>query len=145
MSSFIVKKKIAIQAKPEAVWDALTNPEKTKHYYFHCKVFSDWKPGSTITFKGKMFFFFKIEMHGKILRAEPGKALQYTLENGSKKDGSFSTVTDELSYDGHVTTLTISDDVSDGDGAEKRYKRSVKGWDKILKGLKEFVEKNAKQ
>jgi len=30
--------------------------------------------------------------------------------------------------------------VGDAEGAEKRIKRSDKGWDKILKGLKEFIE-----
>lgn len=134
----IVKKKIVINAKPSAVWDALTNPEKTKKYFFKCKVLSDWKPGSSITFKGKLFFIINIEMKGKILKIEPEKILQYTLANYSA-DG-FSTVTDTLDYINGRTTVTITDDVGKEDGTEKRYKKSVKGWDKILKGLKELVE-----
>jgi hypothetical protein len=38
------------------------------------------------------------------------------------------------------TILSITDDVGQGEGAEKRYSRSLKGWDKVLKGLKELVE-----
>ena len=145
MKEFIVKKKISIAAAPSQVWDALTNPEKTKKYFFHCEVFSKWKAGSTITFKGKIFLIKKIEMKGKILKIEPEKLLQYTLKNGddNKKPSTFSTVTDELTYKNGKTTLTITDDVGQGDGAEERYLKSKKGWDKVLKGLKELVEAEA--
>src|ERR1700761_5785862 len=140
MKSYIVHQKIALNAEPATVWDALTNPEKTKEYFFNCRVFSDWKAGSPITFKGWMFWIFPIEMKGKILKADPGKLLKYSLRNG--KDGySTSTVTDQLIYADGKTVLSITDDVGKGDGAEKRYHRSVKGWQKILKGLKEFLEK----
>jgi hypothetical protein len=30
--------------------------------------------------------------------------------------------------------------VGSGDGAAERYERSVKGWDKVLEGLKQLVE-----
>ena len=142
MNEFIVKKKVAIKAKPSQVWDALTNPEKTKKYFFNCEVFSEWKEGSSITFKGKIFLIKKIEMKGKIVKIEPEKLLQYTLKNGGSRDNSsnFSTVTDELMYENGVTTLSITDDVGKGEGAEKRFQRSQKGWDKILEGLKKLVE-----
>lgn len=139
MKNYVVKKSIVINSPAEAVWDALTNPEKTKEYFFHCRVLSDWKVGSPITFKGRMFLIIPIEMKGKIQEVTPGKLLKYTLSNGKKGD-STSTVTDELTFADGKTTVDITDDVGQGDGAEKRYKRSVKGWDKVLKGLKEFIE-----
>ena len=141
MKNFIVKKKVDIKAEPAEVWDALTNPEKTKKYFFNCEVFSDWKEGSSITFKGTILLVKKIEMNGKILKIQPEKLLQYSLTNEDSKDSSSSsTVTDELTYQNGVTTLSITDDVGQGDGAEERYKKSEKGWDKVLKGLKELVE-----
>ena len=136
---YIVKKHIHMKATPEKVWKTLTNPEKTKKYFFGCRVFSDWKEGSTITFKGKIFFFWPIEMKGEILKIQPNRLLKYTLQNG--KETSSSTVTDVLSYAAGKTTLSISDDVGQGEGAEKRWKRSEKGWNKVLKGLKKVVEK----
>ena len=138
MKNFIVRKKININATPGEVWDALTNPEKTKKYFFNCEVFSDWKEGSTITFKGTLFLIKKIEMNGKILKIQPGKLLQYSLAN-EDSPGS-STVTDELTFENGITTLSITDDVGQGEGAEQRYERSEKGWDKVLKGLKDLVE-----
>ncbi len=138
MEKFIVKKKIDIDATPDQVWEALTNPEKTKKYFFKCKVLSDWKTGSSITFKGKMFFIINFEMSGKILEIEPLKLLKYNLKNSNSS--SVSIVTDKLTYENGITTLTINDDVGQTEGAEKRFKKSNKGWDKILNGLKELVE-----
>jgi len=138
MADFIVKKKIILFAKPRVVWDALTNPEKTKQYFFHCKVFSDWQKGSAITFQGRIFFFKKIELKGEILAIEKEKLLKYTLRNGNSD--SFSTVTDELTYVDGRTLLTIHDDVGKGEGAQKRYNRSMRAWDKVLEGLRKIVE-----
>jgi uncharacterized protein YndB with AHSA1/START domain len=142
MSSFVVRKSIRIRAGATDVWDALTDPQKTKKYFFHCEVFSSWKEGDSITFKGKMFLIINIEMKGKILKVIPEKLLQYTLENKHGEEQSFSTVTDELTEKDGETVLSVSDEVGQGPGAEKRYKKSQRGWDKILKGLKEFVEKS---
>ena len=137
-SAFIVKKEISINAEPSAVWDALTNPEKTKDYFFNCKVFSNWKTGSDIIFKRKMFFFFNFEMRGKILKVEPRKILRYILSNSGSS--TFSTVTDTIHYQDGKTILSITDDVGAGKDAQERYEKSEKGWDKILIGLKEYVE-----
>ncbi len=138
MEKYIVHQSVNIKAKPEQVWDALTNPAKTKQYFFNCEISSNWKKGSSITFKGKLFWVFPIELKGEIEDIEKGKLLKYTLSNGKSK--THSTVTDELRYENGITTLSISDDVGQGEGAEKRYKKSVKGWEKVLRGLKELVE-----
>lgn len=143
MKEFIVKRKTVLKATPAEVWDALTNPEKTRKYFFHCKVFSDWEVGSTITFVGRIFLIKKIEMKGTILELIPQKLLKYSLNNANAKDGtsSFSVVTDSLSYEDGKTTLTITDDVGAGAGAEERFKKSQKGWTKIIKGLRALINK----
>src|SRR6478609_5359214 len=105
MSEFIVRKKVIINASPSVVWDALTNPVITKKYFFNCAVYSDWREGSSITFKGKLFLVKNIEMKGTIVKAEPGKLLKYTLHNGKAK--SQSTVTDQLTYKGGQTILSV--------------------------------------
>jgi uncharacterized protein YndB with AHSA1/START domain len=143
MKEYIVKRKAVLKATPAEVWDALTNPEKTKKYFFHCKVFSDWEVGSTITFTGRIFLIKKIEMKGTIVEIIPEKLLKYSLNNTNTKDGtsSFSIVTDTLSYENGKTTLIITDDVGQGEGAEERYKKSQKGWTKIIKGLRALLHK----
>ena len=140
MADYTVHQSVVLNAEPSAVWEALTNPEKTKKYFFNCRVISNWKTGSPITFKGRMFFIFPFEMHGKIIKAIPGKLLKYTLKNGKGDTATTSTVTDELTYKGGRTKLSITDNVGAGEGAEKRYHRSVKGWNKILRGLKDLFD-----
>jgi uncharacterized protein YndB with AHSA1/START domain len=141
MSEFTVNKRIVIDAPATAVWDALTNPEKTKEYFFHCGVYSDWKVGSTITFKGHIFIIKEIEMTGKILEIEPGKLLKYQLKNSDGEAGT-SIVTETLSEENGMTLLTISDDVGSEPGAKERFEKSEKGWDKVLTGLKKLVEED---
>src|SRR4051812_36179881 len=122
MSEYVVHKSISINAEPSKVWDALTDPEKTKKYFFNCKVFSSWKQGANIIFRGTLFLIKKIELAGKIVKINPGKLLKYTL--GNTNGNSSSIVTDELSYENGATTLSVTDNVGSGPGAEKRYKRS---------------------
>lgn len=141
----IVQKSVNIKGTPEQVWDALTNPEKTKEYFFNCRVYSSWQPESTITFKGKIFLIKNIELEGEIIDIIPQRLLKYTLQNSSDhaKTSTVSTVTEVLSYTNGYTRLAITDDVGFGSGAEKRYRRSEKGWDKVLKGLKKLVERES--
>lgn len=86
-------------------------------------------------------------MKGAILQIEPEKLLKYTLQNGndSEEASTFSTVTNELTYNNRETTLTITDDVGQGEGAAKRYAKSVKGWTSVLKGLRKLVEKESNE
>jgi len=138
MENHIVHKEVLLDAPPEMVWRALTDPEITKKYFYHCKVLSDWKVGSAIAFEGKMFWIFPIKLTGKIEKIEPGKLLQYTLQNHGTSGQSL--VTDELIGENGKTRLKITDDVGNEKGVEKRYKNSMRGWDKILRGLKRIVE-----
>src|SRR6478672_2266118 len=139
MENHVVHKEIVLDAPPQTVWRALTDPEITKQYFYHCKVLSDWKVGSTITFKGKIFWIFPVKLSGKIKQIEPGKLLQYTLQNHGSPGHSL--VTDQLIDENGKTRLKITDDVGTAEGAAKRYKNSMRGWDKILRGLKRTVEK----
>lgn len=141
MEKHIVTKSILLDASPAEVWDALTNPEKTKNYFFGCKVESDWKVGSSIVFKRRILWIFPFELSGTIVQIEDGKFLKYKLYNKSDKSG-FSLVTDRLSSENGKTRLEITDDVGTGDGAGKRYRKSVKGWDTILDGLRQYLKQN---
>ena len=67
-----------IDAPREKVWQALTDPEFTKRYWFNSTVESDWKEGSEYTFRvpddkdGE-----RVVLTGKIIKVDKPKELVY--------------------------------------------------------------------
>jgi uncharacterized protein YndB with AHSA1/START domain len=43
---------VSIKTTKSKVWNALTDPEQIKKYFFGTETVSDWKVGSPITFSG---------------------------------------------------------------------------------------------
>lgn len=144
MKDYIVRKQIAIRAGSDQVWRALTDPNITERYFFGCRVHSDWIVGSPITFTRKILWIFPFELQGTIVKVFRGKLLQYTLKN--KRSSTESHVTIELYEENGKTIVSVNDDVGGEDeNAAERFKRSLKGWDKILNGLKRVTEIDLKQ
>jgi len=81
-----------------------------------------------------------VKLEGVITEVKPNRLLRYKLFSDVGDRGGSSTVTDELEYVDGETLLHITDDVGVGEGVEDRYERSVKGWDRILNGLKDNDE-----
>lgn len=143
-----VKNDITIKASPAKVWDALVNPEKTKKYMFGCETLSDWKPGSSLLWKGmhegKEIIFVK----GNIIDIQEGKYLSYTtIDPNSTIDDiseNYLTVTYTLTEKNGQTHLAVSQgDYSKVAEGERRYKESFnngEGWNPILVEIKKLVE-----
>lgn len=143
-----VKNDITIKASPVKVWDALVNPEKTKKYMFGCETLSDWKPGSSLLWKGmhegKEIIFVK----GNIIDIQEGKYLSYTtIDPNSTIDDiseNYLTVTYTLTEKNGQTHLAVSQgDYSKVAEGERRYKESFnngEGWNPILVEIKKLVE-----
>jgi uncharacterized protein YndB with AHSA1/START domain len=141
---------ITIDAPASEVWDALTNPEKTKIYMFGCETVSQWTVGSELLWKamyeGKEMVFVK----GHILSNEPPIKLVYTVfdPNSTMEDipENYLTVIYLLAPENGKTVLTVIQGdygkVADG---ERRYKESSnngEGWNPILVQVKKLVEEN---
>ena len=147
MSSLIVSNTIVIDASAVKVWDALVNPEQTKKYMFGCEAVSDWKPGSSLLWKGNYEGNEMVFVKGHIIDIEPGQYLSYTTidPNAAIEDipENYLTVTYTLEeINGHtVLTATQGDYSKVGDG-ENRYKHTMEGggWEPILVQIKSLVE-----
>ena len=144
----IIKNTIVINAPATKVWNALTNPEETKKYMFGCETVSDWKPGSTLLWKGSYEGKEMIFVKGHVVQINPPLILSYTVidPNSTIADipENYLTVTYNLTEENGKTTLTVTqgDYNKVGDG-EKRYKDSYnngEGWNQILVQIKKLVE-----
>ncbi|HUS00357.1 MAG TPA: SRPBCC domain-containing protein [Chitinophagaceae bacterium] len=150
MDKLIVKNNITINAPASKVWNALVNPEQTKKYMFGCETVSDWKPGSSLEWKGNYEGNEMVFVKGKIIEIEQNKLLRYTVidPNSPMEDipENYLNVTYTLSEDDGQTLLTVSQDgfetAADG---EKRYKdvyNNGEGWNPVIVQIKKVVEEN---
>ncbi len=137
----IVRKSVEINAKPSKVWKAMTDPKVTKQWVMGLEVSSDWKPGSSIIWKG-VTNGREIIHKGYILKIEPRKLLQisdFGLELGLEDiESNYTRITYELSASSDRTTLAIIEDRFNGN--KKRYKDAEGFWDQVLQGIKAIVE-----
>lgn len=138
--AYIAKATIVITAPVAKVWDALTNPELIKQYLFGTEVESDWKVGSTITYKG-IWNGKPYEDKGKIVQSIPEKLLQSTywssMSGMADAPENYATVTYTLIAEDHGTRLTLT---QDNNASEEAKNHSEQNWNMVLQTLKKLLE-----
>ena len=127
---------IDVQATPEQVWDALTNPAKTRGYYYGTDILSDWQPGSRWTSESGD----ELYLEGDLIEVDAPRRIVQTfhvaIEEPAASDPP-SRVTWEITPLGNDLTrvLMIHEDMGQ---ATHDYVEG--GWEHILAGLKLVVE-----
>lgn len=136
---YIARSSTTINAPREKVWNALVNPYAIKQYMFGTKVTSDWRPGSSITWKGE-WEGMPYEDKGVIVRALPEQELEYThfspLTGLPDKPENYHTVTIELAGSDQTKVMLSQDN----NATEEEKQHSEKNWSQMLAGLKRFAE-----
>ena len=128
-----------IVTTPEKLWEALTNGESTKQYFFGRRIESDWKVGSP--FKLVMEDG-RIDSQGKVLESEPPRRLAVTwhvewMEEFHHLPGAI--VTFQIESLGDVVRFTVKEFHSEG--LSKKYiEGGRRGWPITLSGLKTLLE-----
>lgn len=131
--------KTIVKAPITKVWDALTNPQLVKEYFFGTNLVTDWKVGSPIYFKG--------EWEGK-----PYKDMGIVTDFVSNKTLTYTYLSEwsglpdilenylEITYQTKVvdegTELTIIQTNYD----EEKSKHSLASWDMIINSMKKLIE-----
>ena len=127
-----------IRATAEKVFEAITKPEISRHYWGHENV-SDWKPGSNwkhVRANDER----TVEIIGKVIEISPPTRLVISWANASQTSdpASHSTVTFEIQdYDNMVRLTVTHDDLEAGSGMATGIS---KGWPMALSSLKSFLE-----
>jgi uncharacterized protein YndB with AHSA1/START domain len=142
MVDYVATAETEIDAPPKKVWTALTDPDEIEKYMFGSHVVTDWKPGSSIVWKGE-YEGKKYEDKGEILEVEPERRLKLThfspLSGQEDVPENYHTLVYELENRGGKTHVALS---QDGNRTEDAAKHSQENWEKMLSGLKEVVEES---
>jgi uncharacterized protein YndB with AHSA1/START domain len=140
MTNLTASAEIDIAASPTQVWQALTDPALIKKYFMGADVVTDWKPGSTITWKGE-YQGKEYEDKGEIIDVVPEERLQHThfspLSGQPDEPENYHTLTYSLEQHGKSTKVLLT---QDNNGSDEESERAGSSWAAMLDGLKQTVE-----
>ncbi len=139
-TSLVAKATVNIKAPADKVWDALTNPDIIKQYFFGTNAISDWQPGSKLIFRGE-WEGKTYEDKGTILENIANKLLRYSyissLSGLEDKPENYAGISYELDGRDGETTLTIT---QDNIANEKAREHSEQNWNYVLNSMKQLLE-----
>ena len=126
---------ISIYAPVSIVWEALTEPEIIKQYFFGTNTITDWKVGSPIRFSGEWQGKY-YEDKGTILAIEKNKILQYdywsSMSAIEDKPEIYVIVTFFLEEKDHTVVLSVlQENIPD----ENMKAHSEENWKKVERAL----------
>jgi uncharacterized protein YndB with AHSA1/START domain len=140
MSGKVATAGVVVEATPDRVWAALTDPAQIREYMMGSQVESDWRVGSPITWAGE-YDGKRYEDRGEILEFEPSRKLAMThfspLSGAEDIPENYHQVVFELEDVGSKTRLSLS---QDGNSSDEEAAQSAKNWQMMLEGLKRVVE-----
>ena len=140
MSDYVATAQTDIDATPERVWSALTEPEQISQYMFGSRVETTWEVGSPITWDG--------EMEGRPYQ-DKGEVLTYDEPNVLSVTHYSPTMgqpDEPENYHTLVYTLTATDSgthlelTQDGNESDEQAEQFGAMWQQMLDGLKAQVE-----
>jgi uncharacterized protein YndB with AHSA1/START domain len=141
MGDYVATADTVISASPAQVWNALTDPEQIKKYMFGTDVETDWRQGSSITWKGE-YEGKAYEDKGEIVEVVPERRLKVThfspLSGQDDVPENYHTLTYEIeALEGKTHVSLSQDNNANAEAAE----HSKGNWEMMLAGLKEVVER----
>src|SRR5574341_116608 len=128
---------IYIKTTPERLWDAITDVEKRRKYFFGIGVVTDWKPGSR--YEGRHPMAPTPILEGENLEVTPPRRLVQAFRalwsDNAKAEGT-SRVTWEITPVGDSCKVVVThDQLREGVSSE-----IYGGWPQVLSGLKTLLE-----
>ncbi|MFL5772127.1 MAG: SRPBCC family protein [Flavisolibacter sp.] len=142
-ANLIAKAETTINAPVVVVWDALLNPDMIKKYMFGTTVNSEWKKGSSISWKGE-WQGKAYEDKGEILDIAPQKKLSYShfspLSGLLDVRENYHTVTIELAQKDQQTYVSLTQDKNETEQAKEH---AQKNWEMMLTSMKKLLEEGS--
>jgi uncharacterized protein YndB with AHSA1/START domain len=127
-----------IRTTAEKLWQALTEPEFTRRYWFETTQESDWKPGASwrILDPGG-----RTVDSGAIVEVELHRRLVLTWRHeldAEMRDEGYSRLTYDIEQQGEAVKFTVRHEM---DKKESKFIKAItNGWPPILSSLKSLLE-----
>lgn len=125
-----------IRAAPQRIWEALTQSELTRQFFFGRAVESDWRTGSPwrmLQPDGSP------DVSGEVLESDPPRRLKLSWRVDWAGQLEPAIVTYEIEQVGDVAKLTLTQHTP-GAAPRKYVKAGEQGWAIIMSSLKSLLE-----
>ena len=142
MTDHVARAEVTVDAAPDTVWRALTDPEQVRSWMVGTELSTDWQVGSPISWKGEMNGR-PYEDKGEVLAIDEPRRLSFThyspLMGQEDRPENYHTITYELAPagGGDGTTVTLS---QDGNESQEQAEQFSANWQSMLDALKQTVE-----
>ncbi|HKF77138.1 MAG TPA: GNAT family N-acetyltransferase [Candidatus Dormibacteraeota bacterium] len=131
---------IEVDAPPDAVWDAITNPELTRRYVFGCDIEGEWRPGAPWRYQAGG----RAVIVGTVLEADPPRLLRLTASNlwdpAAREDPPYRITWQVAPARGGRTRVRLT---HDGFVDENASYRDSADLEPVLGGLRNLVDPEA--
>ncbi|WP_436701165.1 SRPBCC domain-containing protein [Nocardioides sp. BYT-33-1] len=131
---------VQVSASPAQVWQALTEPEQIRAYFFGAEVDTTWDPGSPIRWRGE-YDGRPFEDKGEVVEVRPEQRLVVThyspLTGRPDSPENYHRVAWLLEDDGDHTDVAVEQSLTEGEDVAA----ARENWTNVLRQLKEHVER----
>jgi uncharacterized protein YndB with AHSA1/START domain len=139
------EQEILFSVGPARVWDALTNPEKTRQYMYGCSINASWELDSPVLWETEINGQVTVVVQGVLLNIVRFKLLSFTVfvpgSGVADVPENHITLTYTLHREGEGTRLHIKQgDYAKVDNGDFRYEDTVKLWAAVTSKLVELAE-----
>ncbi|HZZ00970.1 MAG TPA: SRPBCC family protein [Candidatus Baltobacteraceae bacterium] len=131
---------VYIRTTPEELWEAITDPAKTKQYFLGCSVESEWQAGSSLVYTMEDGY---VPFEATVEAIEPCKRLVHSFKSSPDDNSAYPTdppsrVTYEIERLGPTCLLRLTHEHLAGETSTA--KSTHRGWQIIFSSLKTLLE-----